>query len=234
MADDIFVEDLRASDDPSLEPVPYDAVDTYAKLQSVFHLGLDTSKGWSITPPGALCYKIVGFYLRTGPKAYIPKTRTIDGDALPNIVLVRSWPGAPALPAPVPPSYFTNGAAGFTNENGDIGFEYTGTSAFGPDGGPDNIWCAIDPPGGEIRYADCAVRLGWHGATNHLTPNPIFQVVRKQGQPSGNGKRIVIYGVDGSIFGVVPVLAGEGPANVKKMVVYDGDSAFGYSVIEDE
>jgi hypothetical protein len=235
MAEDIFVQDLRANNDASLGPVP--RIETYEELVSIFHLTVDRSLGWDITPAGELCYKLVGFYLRTGVASYITKVRSASGSPLPNILVFRNWPGAGQFSTPARPPYFPNGVGGFTNAEGDAGSPYGGDSAFGDNGGPDNIWPAIDPPGLPVQYADCAKKLGWHGATDHLTPNPIFQIVRKPGvtppPTPGGEKRIVIVNPDGTAFGSLTLSDGIGPSGIKKLVVMDGITPVGFAAIQE-
>ncbi len=192
---EIFINDVRADDDPSLEPVP--RVTSFQQLQDIFHLDVDTSLGEDRANEGEQYWALVGFELRTGAKAYIPQIKLIDNLSASNIVVFRHFPSADTFPDPVNPPYFPNGVGGFTDVNGVIGFEYTGSSAFGANGGPDYIWVSADPPGGLRQHSDMASRLGWHGATAHLTPNPIFRAMVKTGNgpidppPNGDNANLI-------------------------------------------
>lgn len=221
----IFVDDLRANNDPSLSVVP--RVTSFDQLKSIFHLDILTSKGWSVTPANQLCYKLVGFYLRTGVAEYIPKLQDTNGNPLKDIVVFRNWPGAPKPPQTPKPDYFANAVGGFTNANGDAGFPYGGGSVMQDNGGPDNIWPAIDPAGGKVFFADCAVRLGWHGATDHLTPNPIFRVVKKSGDipPPVEGEYRFDLIVNGVKVGYIPVVSES--SKVSYLELFKGDTSLG-------
>ena len=70
------------------------------------------------------------------------------------------------------------------------------------DGGPNAFWVSADPPGLPRQYSDCVIKVGWHGATNHAVPNPVFQVVT---QPSrkiielGPGNHPIKVEIDGNV-----------------------------------
>jgi hypothetical protein len=243
MTEDIFVQDLRANNDASLGPVPRNMVDTYEKLSALFGLSVIRQFGWDIAPPGSRCYKLVGFYLRTGVSEYIVKVRDITGAPLENIVVLRSWgepgePGSAETPAqPGRPPYFRNFVGGWTNAEGDAGFPYENGSVVRDGIGPDRIWPTIDPEGRAVQYSDCAINLGWWGSTNHLTPNPIFQIVEKSNvtppPTPGGEKRIVIVDADGTAFGSLTLSDGIGPSGIKKLVVMDGITPVGFAAIQE-
>lgn len=221
---DIFVDDVRAADDPSFEAVP--RIESFSELKSIFGLDVDTSLGYDAVSVGEWYWKIVGFEVRTGPKTYITQVKEADGSPAEQILVFRHWPDAPRLPNSIKPPYFNNGVAGFTNQNGHQGMEYTETSVIGPNGGPDYIWLSSDPPGGLRKGSDMAARLGWHGATNHLTPNPIFQAAQKTDgptiPPSGINPRLVVYDAQGNQVGYTPLLTGSGDGGRIALVV-DGE-----------
>ncbi len=180
---EIFINDVRANDDPSLEPVP--RITTFEQLQ--FHLGLDvdTSLGEDRAKEGEQYWALVGFEVRTGPRTYIPQVKLIDNSPAEKIIVFRHFPGADNFPSAVNPQYFVNGVGGFTDANGVNGFGFSDSSVTGANGGPDFIWVSADPPGGSRQHSDMASRLGWHGATNHLVANPIFRATVKS--DNGNG-----------------------------------------------
>ncbi len=191
---EIFINDVREDGDASLEPVP--RITTFEELQFRFGLDIDYSLGRDRASNGQTYWAIVGFEVRVGIAAYLPQVQDANGNPLPGIVIFRHWPGAPNLPGPINPQYFTKAEAAFSNESGTNGFGYEGGSVTGVNGGPDYIWLSADPPGGIRRHSDMASRLGWHGATDHLTPNPIFRpVVKNDGidpPPNGNGDNNLI------------------------------------------
>lgn len=207
---EIFVDDLRAGDDPSLSLVP--RITTYTQLVQYFGLGVATRFGGGECPPGEQYYKLVGFYVRSGAAAFIPKVLGADGTPLANILVFASWPGAPAFNLPDggrPRPDYTNGGggvAGFTNTDGDIGFGYSGDAIVSYDGttplgGPYLIWPAANPEStGVLQYCDAAIKLGWIPETNHLTANPIFQVTTKAGDqpsPTDGQAHILTQAIDG-------------------------------------
>jgi hypothetical protein len=192
---DLFVDDLRTNEDPSLAVVP--RLTTFDQLVSFFKLQVRRDLGQERAGPGEKYFKLVGFYVRTGIAAYLPKVRDEDESPLENVLLYRHWPGADQFPEPVNPAYFDRGVGGFTNANGDIAFAYAGTSVVGEDGGPDAIWVSADPPGGERRHSDCVTHLGWMGGTDHLTANPIFQAATKAGEVPPDGEHYIAVVIDG-------------------------------------
>jgi hypothetical protein len=182
MPSDIFVNDVRSPDDPSLEAHP--RINTFEELQALFGLDVDTSQGEKRATNGQRYWKLVGFEVRTGPAVYIPQVKEKDGSPAANIVVFRHWPSADPLPPGIDPSYFPNAAAGATDTNGVVGFGFEQTSVTGPDGGPDYIWISSDPPGGTRVGSDMASKLGTIGGTNHMVANPIVQDTLKGDDPT--------------------------------------------------
>lgn len=207
--DQVFVDDLRADDDDSLALVP--RITTFAQLKETFKLDIDHSLGRDAVADGQLYWAVIGFYLRTGAAAFIPKVLSENSLPLPppGAFVFAHWPGAPDFPQAVTPNYHNDAVGGFTNTNGDIGFGYGGGAVTGGDGGVYDIWVSADPPTGTRFFSDMAIRLGWWGGTDHLTPNPIFQAIRKAGPvippPSGDS-RLVIY--QGGAVRYVPLTSG--------------------------
>lgn len=209
---DVFVDDLRGDNDDSLNLVP--RIATFAQLKEVFKLDIDYSLGRDSTPPGEFYWSIIGFYLRTGTAAFIPKVLAQNERPVPppGAFVFAHWPGAPEFPDTPNPFYHSNAVGGFTNANGDVGFGYSGGAVTGAGGGVYDIWVSADPPVIGTRFhSDAAVRLGWWGGTDHLTPNPIFQAVRKPGEeiPPTGDSRLVVYDAQGLEVGYAPLLTGE-------------------------
>jgi hypothetical protein len=207
---EIFVDDLRADNDDSLNLVP--RITTFAQLKKVFKLDVDHSLGRDAVANGELYWAIIGFYLRTGVAAFIPKVLGANGQPVPppGTLVFAHWPSAPDFPAAVNPPYHSNAVGGFTNINGDIGFGYSGGAVTGSNGGVYDIWVSADPPQGTRFYSDAATRLGWFGGTDHLTPHPIFQAVRKgevAPPPSGKGE-LRVYDKSGAFVGTLGLKSG--------------------------
>ena len=209
---DIFVDDLRDDNDNSLNLVP--RITTFAQLKDVFKLDINYSLGRDATPPGELYWAIIGFYLRTGVAAFIPKVLAENEQPVPppGAFVFAHWPGAPPIDAE--PFYHPNAKGGFTNVNGDVGFGYSGGAVVGEGGGAYDIWVSADPPPpqGTRFFSDMAARLGWFGGTDHLTPNPIFQAIRKESNippPSGDTE-LRIFDSGGAFIGRVALQNGEG------------------------
>lgn len=209
-AEIIFVDDLRDDNDDSLNLVP--RITTFEQLKDVFKLDIDYSLGRDSTPSDELYWSIIGFYLRTGTAAFIPKVLAQNGQPVPapGAFVFAHWPGAPQFSDTPNPFYHSNAVGGFTNVNGDIGFGYSGGAVTGAGGGVYDIWVSADPPViGTRFYSDAAIRLGWWGGTDHLTPNPIFQAVRKDGaQPPIDDSRLVVYDKQGNEVGFVTLVTG--------------------------
>lgn len=185
MAEEIFVNDARLPSDTSLATIP--RITTYAQLAALFGLSVDRSLGWDICPEGKQCWKLVGFEVRPGVAEFIPQVMGLDGSLSSVPILVNIyWPDANDY-APLP-AYFSHCKGGYTS-GGRVGFPYGpgNDSCVKPGGGPFSIWPHNAPPGLEPQYADCAKYLGWLGGTDHLTPNPIFQLVTKPVSNTGGG-----------------------------------------------
>ena len=202
---DIFVNDVRANDDASLGQVP--RIETFEKLKQIFGLDIDTTLGGDVAAPGQRFWKLVGFEVRTGVAAFLTQIKNADGSPAEKIVVFNHWPGAPELPVPVDPQYFSNAKGGFTDGSGVQGAPYSGGAVTGEDGGPYYIWPSADPLGGARVAADMASKLGWIGGTDHLTANPIFQDTLKGGAtpPPGNGAELVVFDENGKEVGYFPL-----------------------------
>lgn len=220
VADQIFVDDLRADNDDSLNLVP--RITTFAQLKEVFKLDIDYSLGRDATPPGDFYWAVIGFYLRTGIAAFIPKVLSENEQAVPppGAFVFAHWPGAPPIDAN--PNYHSNAVGGFTNTEGDIGFGYFGDAVTGGDGGVYDIWVSADPPAGTRFFSDMAIRLGWFGGTDHLTANPIFQAIKKGGEvpPPTGDSRLVVYDKQGLEVGFTSLIQGKDGGRIA--LVIDG------------
>ena len=217
---EIFVDDLRDDNDDSLSLVP--RITTFEQLKEVFKLDVDFSLGRDSTPAGDFYWAVIGFYLRTGTAAFIPKVLAQNEQPVPppGAFVFAHWPGAPEFSDTPNPFYHSNAVGGFTNANGDVGFGYSGGAVTGGGGGVYDIWVSADPPIiGTRFYSDAAIRLGWWGGTDHLTPNPIFQAVRKPGaQPPTGDSRLVVYDKQGVEVGFLTLVTDGGGGRIALVV----------------
>lgn len=222
---DIFVNDVRANDDASLNVIP--RIETYADLQQAFGLDVDRTHGESRAQTGQRYWRLVGFEVRTGVAAFLTQVKEADGSPAEGIVVFNQWPDAPALPSNVDPKYFQNGRGGFTDGSGVQGAPYGGGAVTGPNGGPYNIWLSSDPAGGTRIGSDMAARLGWIGGTDHLTANPIFQDVVKRGTPPPSGQaELRVFDDDNNLVGRVSLVSGQGTGG--RIAVFNGGSEQGH------
>lgn len=221
---DIFVNDVRAADDNSLDLIP--RIETFEELKQVFGLDVDTSLGGDKVQPGQRYWKLVGFEVRTGVAAFLTQVKEMDGSPADRILVYNNWPSAPSLPSPADPAYFSNAKGGFTDGSGVQGAPYGGGAVTGPNGGPYNIWPSADPAGGARVAADCAIRLGWIGGTDHLTANGIWQDTVKEGDttppPEVGEAKLVVYDPAGNEVGYFPLLTGGGSGGRMTLVI-DGE-----------
>jgi len=221
-----FVNDLRASNDTSLSLVP--RVNSLDQLNVWCNARVDATQGWDIAPAGSLVWRCVGFYLRTGAAVFIPKFNDQGGFSADGVLVVHSWPGASVLAGEVAvtPDYTgRHGVAGLTNGNGDVGFGYSGGMVYTDKQGVGVIWplCPTHLP--EPKFADCAKGLGWFGGTDHLTVNPVFQLVRKGSAEPGPGPvlaegtflRVV---VNGQEVGIIPIVKRPNPLEKNALELY--------------
>ena len=226
IGDTPFVNDLRTDSDPSLQVVP--RIRSLAELNVWCDAGIDRSKGWDATASG-LVWRCIGFNLQTGPAVFTALFNDVNGNPVADTLVVHSWSGAPALNnvAMLPDYSGQKGVAGFTNSNGNVWFGYSGGMVYvnGQDVGI--IWPLCPTHLAEPKYADCAKGLGWFGGTDHLTVNPVFQLVRKglvgpSPDPvpiEGTFLRVVIGGVE---VGIIPIIQRPNPVEANALEVYVG------------
>ena len=195
----LFSLDLRSDEEIAAAPAPFNQKISnwdLAKQLAKFELrtGLDSlgrQTGWEYTPNGSACFKLVGVYWRQGVAAFIPHVLQASGDRYPSILLARHFPGVNQFNINNPDQdlrpYYGDGSggytAGFTGPEGDLGMAYGPGNVMGVNGGVDVIWPVASPPPQEPQYCDALSRLGWVGGTDHLNPNPVFQVVYKGDAP---------------------------------------------------
>jgi hypothetical protein len=220
---DIFVNDVRANDDDSLNLVP--RIETFEELKQVFGLDIDTSLGGDIVLPGQRYWKLVGFEVRTGVAAFLSQIKNANGTPADKILVYNHWSSAPPLPSPANPAYFSNAKGGFTDASGVQGAPYSNDAVTGPNGGPYYIWPSADPAGGLRIASDMFSQGGWIGGTDHLTANGIWMDTQKGGETEppipGDGAKLVVYNNAGGIEGILtldPI-----PSNVGRLaLVIDG------------
>lgn len=199
--DDIRINDLRADDDPSLEPVP--RITTWDQLQEHLPVQVRRDHGWDATPPGVACWRLKEIYIRSGVAEFISKVLDINGNPLADYIVLFHWPDAPPLPEGAWKEYFTNGVFGQTNANGDVGFPFGPGGVYVNGSGPHSIW--VSPTLGkpnEPQYSDLLTNMGWHGATDHVAANPIFGWdVKPEGDqpPPATGNHYITVGIDGQV-----------------------------------
>jgi len=230
-----FVDDQRTNEQIT-DNLP--RLYTWDDLQQYFKCDIRRDMGWDITPEGKACWFLEGFYIRSGAATYITKVQKENGQPFPDILVYRHWPDAPELPHVPHPNYHPNAVAGFTNGSGDAGSPYGGGSVVGGDGGPDDIWVSSSPPPQEPQRSDMAIKLGWFGGTDHVTPNPIFRYVTKQnGQPVptlGDARIEII--INGERMGYMPIFTGTKPPdwNAYQQVIDDDGNTLGFMKIEQD
>lgn len=225
---EIFVNDVRAANDESLNLIP--RIETYEKLKEVFGLDVDRSQGENRAKQGQHYWRLVGFEVRTGVAAFLTQVKKESGMPASDILVFNHWPDAPNLPSDVDPAYFSNATAGFTDGSGIQGAPYGGGAVTNENGGAYYIWLSADPPGGPRIGSDMASRLGWIGGTDHLTANPIFQDFEKGGSPippGGSSPRLVVYDAQGKQVGYTLLLTGSGNGGRIALVI-DGEE-IGYT-----
>jgi hypothetical protein len=231
--DGILINDLRATNDPSLSQTN-GRITTWDKLQQYCPVIIKDSS--SEVAVGTSYWKIVEIYIRTGVAEYIPKVHDKNGNPLDKYVVFRHWPSAPKLPPEVTYRPYDNAVGGLTNGDGDAGFPYGGGSVYVNGNGPDAIW--VSPTVGKLdepQASDVVRNLGWLGGSDHLTVNPVFQWTVKGGTlPPVTGDRMLfIYAADGTVFGRIALATGAGPTGQKKMVVMAGGEPVGYAIIQE-
>jgi len=110
---------------------------------------------------GQRVYRLVEVSVVEGPAAQLVRVSDQGGMPLEGVQVVRSWPGAPELPAwPPPASRWQNqGVNGPTGRNGIVGFGLGPEDSYAlPDAGPGCVWVA-EPAGPSDRICGLG-RLG--------------------------------------------------------------------------
>jgi len=175
--EEIYLDDLRPMDDPTLQYYP--RMSTLAEAQALFKFGVNRSLGWDACPEGQACWKLIGVQIRTGIAAFIPLV--VGPNALPDdqILVFLYWPGAPDLDPTAKPRYFEKAVGGWTDSNGVVGFAYGTGGLIGATGGPYANWVSAAPPGLQPQYSDALTNLGWLGGTDHFCPSGVWQYLVK-------------------------------------------------------
>jgi hypothetical protein len=208
----LIIDDQRAEGDSSLEYYP--RMTTYDQVDAVFGLDIFENFGWSAVKAGELCWRLVGFNVRTGAAIFFPRVLGLDGQPYwhtptdTGALVFHTWPGAPDFthPSPLRPDYnetlrqhygdgefkVHHALSNWTKqENGYADFAYGGEMASGNGA----IWVSAVPEHVPAidgsHYSDCVGGLNWIGGTDHLTASPVFQLTRKEGgggtpPPDGN------------------------------------------------
>jgi len=215
------VWDIRPDGHNSFNVLPKLGVGDYQTLKDFYHFDLLIQHGYSRAKPGELFWGVAALELKAGPAILQPQVRDEEGGLIltpPGILLFLNWPGTEGFPATVDPPYFQNGVAGFTEGKGSIGWGFGGDSHIGPDGGPFTVWVSSDPITATYERrvgSDAVTKLGWWD--DHIIPNPIFQVMRKEGsgppQPVGD-MFLVQIDRDGKILGYMEWVKGVPPTGV--------------------
>lgn len=219
------VYDVRPEGHQSLSVLPRLGVNDFAALQDFYKFELDFSGGYDRATPGQRFFGIDAIELKAGPAVFQPQVLDENGSPIvtsPGILMFNHWPGAPDLGFTPDPNYHPNAVAGFT-ENGTIGWGYGADSHIGDNGGVHSIWCSADPVSVTTNRrvgSDAIKKLGWWD--DHITPNPIFKVMIKGGQPPAGDVRLVIYDAQGNQVGYVNLLTGGAPGQGRIALVQGG------------
>ena len=179
----INVIDERPPNDESLNAVP--RLNTWEDVKRELKCDVSRAYGYDAANDGEYYWELTDVQVSVGPTIY--KVTLKDGSSnspVPSILIFNHWPDAEQITSGIQPPYHPNADGGFTNTYGEIDFSFGGGNVIGPNGGPNDIWVSADPPStpNARRWSDCLVRLGWHGATDHLTLWPTFTLKVKQDQ----------------------------------------------------
>lgn len=203
---EFFVNDQRPDDDGTLQYYP--RITSYEQLQQYIPIKVTRQYGWDATPAGQMCWKIIGFNVRTAAPIFFPRVLGQNGAPYYNpatnttALVYHTWAGCDDFPSPEPlrPDY-NPVLAGLTDsgfavhhalynwskrEEGDADFAFGLGMQYGPGmKGAGAVWVSafpahIDPTVGP-QYSDCAYNMGWVGGTNYFTAAPVFQMLKKEG-----------------------------------------------------
>ena len=225
----IKIYDTRPDGHSSLGDLPRLGEAELDRLQAFYGFDIDYTYGYERAQPGELFWGLSGFELKAGNAVLQPQVRGLDGDLLTgsahDIWLILSWPSADALDQGFDPRYCEVGVIGRTEGKGSVGWGFGPEGHIGEDGGYFTVWATSDPDNWPVRRvgSDAVRELGWWD--DHIIPNPIFQVMRKEGtQPPASGTEYLAnVDASGTITGHIPFVAGPPPAGVAVLgLVRDG------------
>jgi len=189
---------------PKLGPGDYDILQEFYGFQTLYTYGHDKVN------PGQYYFALWGIELKPGPAILQPQTKDVNGNPAANVLVWNSWPGAETINPAADPKYKPTGVGGFTDGGGSIGWAYGPESWVPPHGpgGPYTVWCNAGQ--GELGTAygsDALDKIGWWD--DHITPNPIFRFMKKEGAaPPGGKYKLVNLGPDGQVLGYINFVEG--------------------------
>jgi len=231
---DIKVYDVRPEDHGSFGTLPRLGENDFDLLQKFYKFEIDYTYGLERAQPGQLFWGISAFELKAGPAILQPQVRDQNDQLIltpPGILLFLHWPGTEPFSVAVDPPYFQTGVAGFTEGKGNIGWGFGPESHVGDDGGPFSVWCSSDPttfPAITRRVGSDAVhKLGWWD--EHIVPNPIFQVMVKEGEvPTNDVEYLVNIDASGVQTGHIPFIPGPPPVGSASLGLMHNGSVVGH------
>jgi hypothetical protein len=110
---------------------------------------------------GQRVYRLVEVRVVEGPAAQLVGVSDQEDKPLEGVLVVRSWPGAPELPAWSPPAsrWLDRGVSGPTGRDGIVGFGLGPEDSYAlPDAGPGCVW--VEGPVGPSDRISGLGRLG--------------------------------------------------------------------------
>ena len=174
-----IVQDVRPEGHNSLGTLPRLGADDWQVLRDFYKLIWRTNYGYDAAKVGQLYVGLYGVELKAGPAILQPRFYNLQGQPAGGGLLWNYWSGAEVLPQDATPKYYLKGVHCFTDASGSCGWAYGGGSHVGPDGGPHCVWVNAGGAGDNFVGSDALDRIGWWD--DHITPNPIFRVMRKGG-----------------------------------------------------
>lgn len=236
--------DARPDGHPSLGTIPKFQSGDYDRLQHHWKFDILFTQGYDRAAEGQLWWGIDAIEVKSGPAVLQPRVLDLDGNLIqtpPGILMFNHWSSAPALNFDADPKYFDRAVVGFTEGNGSIGWGFGGASwinAAEPashQGGPYSVWASAHPENFQpardrVIGSDCLTRIGWWD--DHIILNPVFRIMRKAGAqqpplPPSGAARLVVFGPDGSLIGVVDLQKTQGIGG--RIALFNGDEEIAHT-----
>lgn len=232
-----IIRDLRDPDHQSVSILPLYHTGDYDRFMKEWKMFIDFQYGYNLAKPGELYWGISEIELKPANAVIQPQVRDINGQLITSygVVLFNHWSTAAPLSQEHQPRYYEKAVAGWTGNEGSVGWGYAGESWTNPTSissnpGPYHIWASAHPPNFEpvelrVVGSDCLHHIGWWD--DHITPNPVFQIMQKDpvmgpGPSPDTGEYLLgVYDPAGNFVGYAPLVGEPGESGGRIVLIHN-------------